>query len=546
MLRIAAVLLLAAAPADDRVVAALDAWLTAAGQAGYSGAVLLAKDGEVRIRRAFGGAEPANRFDIASVSKSFTAVLVLRLCDRGVLSLDDRLSDRLPGVPSDKAGITLRMLLSHTSGLHPSVNVEYGREDRASMLAEVLGAPLGAPPGTAFAYCNAGYGLVAAMVEVATGRPFEDVLREEVLAPAGLSATCDPGGAAPGRDFLGMVEPRAYGWGIKGAGGIAASADDILALDRALRAGALLSAEGQADLLRAGPSGYALGWFVETGEDGKRLACHGGTVAGSEAMVGRWLEDGWLLVALADRGLADLGGVAGGPDAVFRAFRDILAGRDPATPPRPAPGRGHAAFAGEYALPTGARLVVRSVAGGLSVLPLGQEAFDLLRAVALGPRAAPPAPPLDLAAAGRAAEGFVRALVAREFAVVERSMHPGIPPGWPAEWRRTALEPLEKDLGPARAAELVGSWANGGVAESAVRVSFSDSERVLRVYTEGGRLNGLLFRGDHPGRLVLVPDGKDGAFFHDFGTGTTTRFRFERKAGETALSVGVSRAVRRR
>jgi hypothetical protein len=263
-------------------------------------------------------------------------------------------------------------------------------------------------------------------------------------------------------------------------------------------------------------------------------------------MVGRWIEGGWLLVALADRGLADLGGVAGGPDAVFRAFRDILAGREPAGPPIPASGRGHAAFAGEYAFPSGARLAVRSVAGGLDVLPLGQEAFDLLRSVALGPRTAPPAPPLDLPTAGRAAEGFVRALVARNFSEVGRSMHPAIPPGWPAEWRRLTLDPVERDLGPAGAVDIAGSWANGGAVESAVRVCFSDSERFLRVYTEGGRLNGLLFRGDHPGRLTLVPEGKDAAFFHDFGTGDTTRFRFERKAGRTVLCVGDVRAVRGR
>ena len=176
-----------------------------------SGASLLLRDGDKQLEVFSSVTGPRAKdvtrstlFRVASLTKMVTVAAVLRLCDRGLLRLDDALADVLPGAGGTPAGsITLRQLLSHTSGLRdtPAADAALAHGDS---WRKVLDAPgtVGAAPGETFAYCNFGFGLAGCVLEQATGLPVSGVLSREVLQPLGMrgsldASTLDPGGILP-------------------------------------------------------------------------------------------------------------------------------------------------------------------------------------------------------------------------------------------------------------------------------------------------------------------------------------------------------------
>ena len=110
-------------------------------------------------------------YDIGSITKQFTAAAIVKLQQMGRLRIGDRIGRWVGPVPADKAGITLRQLLTHTAGLPDALGDDYDVLTREQMLAGALSAPLVAPPGRAFPYSNVGYSVRAAVVEAASGEP---------------------------------------------------------------------------------------------------------------------------------------------------------------------------------------------------------------------------------------------------------------------------------------------------------------------------------------------------------------------------------------
>ena len=139
-------------------------------------------------------------FPVASVTKLATALAVLRLVDGGALALDERLDLYLPEAAAARAGVTLRRLLSHTAGLPydlPDEAAPYGPGLNWPSLAQAcLRTPLEEPPGTRVEYSNAGYGLLAIVVERQTGQDFASALTALILAPLGIEG------------YLGVEPPR--------------------------------------------------------------------------------------------------------------------------------------------------------------------------------------------------------------------------------------------------------------------------------------------------------------------------------------------------
>jgi D-alanyl-D-alanine carboxypeptidase len=201
--------------ADDAdLVARLDAYFGRLAAAGAFGGVVLVGDGErVRALRAYGVADAElgvpmaaeHRFRIASLTKTFTAAAILVLRDRGVLTLDDPLERWLPGLPAGGA-TTLRHLLRHESGIgDPEVDADAADLDPAALVAAIAAAPRHFAPGEGNRYSNAGYALLARVVERASGLPFDDFLQRTLFAPLGMAAT-----GAAGRWSL--VEGAAEGY----------------------------------------------------------------------------------------------------------------------------------------------------------------------------------------------------------------------------------------------------------------------------------------------------------------------------------------------
>jgi CubicO group peptidase (beta-lactamase class C family) len=308
---------------------------------GFCGVVLVASKGKVLLRKGYGVAdaaakkamEPDALYDWASVSKQFTAAAMLRLVDASrldaktleklgltklaaslekwrKLDLDDPISRFFPQAPKDKAAVTLRQLLNHTSGIGSAFtdDVKFDLSSRDALVQCVLSRPMTSKPGAKWEYSNSNYTFVAAIVETVSGLPFEEFCARELFEPAGMKSATMIGRpdldlarvpkVARGAGFSDHPAAYTYGnrlnWGYRGCGGIVASTSDLLAWDRALRGDKLLSKAALEQLCRPGLEDYALGWYVKKAGGGVRVQ-HGGDVQGVHTWFVRHLDQDWVV-----------------------------------------------------------------------------------------------------------------------------------------------------------------------------------------------------------------------------------------------------------
>ncbi|MFJ4552705.1 serine hydrolase domain-containing protein [Streptomyces sp. NPDC088817] len=260
------------------------------------------------------------QYRIGSITKTFTAVLVLRLRDEGLLDLGDPLEKHLPGTGVGKA--TVAELLAHTAGLAAESPAPWWERSPGALrpeLADVLGEePLRHPAGRRFHYSNPGYTLLGALVEELRGAPWEEVLRREVLEPLGLHRTGarpeapHAGGWAvhPWADVL-LPEPAEDLGRMASAGQLWSTTGDLARFAAFLVQGddRVLSAESLREMRTpAAPpeaadvaSGYAYGLGLEVRRWGERLLVgHGGSLPGFLASLAIGVEDDVAAVVLAN------------------------------------------------------------------------------------------------------------------------------------------------------------------------------------------------------------------------------------------------------
>jgi CubicO group peptidase (beta-lactamase class C family) len=246
-----------------------DALEAQAARGRFSGAVLVAKGDRVLFRQAYGFAdreagspvELTSRFRLASVSKQFTAAAILRLQDEGVLSVDDPLCRWIRPCPEAWAPIRLRHLLSHTAGVPDLMaQANWGRRRVApTTLADLTTASgfyrLQFEPGTKIRYSNAGYNLLAAVVEAASGVEFHAWLQANFFTPLGMHDTGYDGSGTIVMGYADLAggltpQPNANVSVITGAGALYSTVDDLLVWNRALHGGGLLTDQSYADMIR--------------------------------------------------------------------------------------------------------------------------------------------------------------------------------------------------------------------------------------------------------------------------------------------------------
>lgn len=160
---------------------------------GFSGVVLVATGDNAILHEAFGGLAGKSvvvddRFWIASTGKQFVSAAMLKLADEGKLTLDDPLSRFFPEAPAEKAAITVRQLLSHSSGYAQSYVAE-AFPTREAATPAMLSEPLEGAPGDKFRYSNLNFQLAAAIVEIASGENYREYVAQRLWAPAGLTST---------------------------------------------------------------------------------------------------------------------------------------------------------------------------------------------------------------------------------------------------------------------------------------------------------------------------------------------------------------------
>ncbi len=258
------------------------------------------------------------RFQIASVTKQFTAAAVLLLGDRGVLSVGDPLSRWLDGCPAAWDQITIHQLLCHTAGLvhWPHVpGLDVTRPVAAGELLRMFASvPLLSAPGAAFSYSSPGYVLLGQVIERAAGQPFGAFLGREIFTPLGMAATFNgnPGDqpqlAAGHHDGVPVPSFELDTVGL-GTGSVWSTAGDLARWDRALADGAILSAAARqamftvhvpteddtASLIRT--EGYGYGWFIGSASGGRRIYYHPGDNPGYRS-VNAWFPDDGVRLAM--------------------------------------------------------------------------------------------------------------------------------------------------------------------------------------------------------------------------------------------------------
>jgi CubicO group peptidase (beta-lactamase class C family) len=334
------------AAAGDPAPAAMASYLGRLGESKqFTGAALVVRRGQVLVRFAAGEADekshvrvrPDTVFRLASVSKQFTAMLVLKLQDRGMLRLDDPVCPYLvpayvKACPKSWRAITIRQTLIHTTGIPDISEMSdfFPKLAKPTTPQEIIGRFSGKPldfrPGTGWEYSNSGYILAGAVIERVTHKPFGQVLDEQITGPlelrhTGYSNDDPPEGYAKGYLKPGVAAGRIDGSEAGAAGGIYSNVDDMARWDRSIGAKLIASPQTARNALTpqvrcpssgcldVPSTGYAFGWLVDR-LDGHRYLYHPGLLEGYHASNVYLPDDDIAVVVLSNVQSTDVNGIA--------------------------------------------------------------------------------------------------------------------------------------------------------------------------------------------------------------------------------------------
>jgi D-alanyl-D-alanine carboxypeptidase len=261
-------------------------------------------------------------FEIGSISKQFVAVAIMQLVEEGRVGLDVGIHEYLYDLPSEWLGVTVRQLLTHTSGIPDYEEIQTYEAYRFRFTPEEIirvahSRPMDFEPGTGVYYSNTGYFLLSLIVERVEGRPLGTVLRSRIFEPLGMGQTrmADPEDIIPHRasgywvDRMGealMNRDPTQTSSTLGAGGIVSSVHDMAKWDEALYGDRVLSEASRqlmwtsAVLPNGDETGYGFGWRLQDYR-GRRAVGHGGMVAGFVANFIRLPDDDLAIIVFANR-----------------------------------------------------------------------------------------------------------------------------------------------------------------------------------------------------------------------------------------------------
>jgi D-alanyl-D-alanine carboxypeptidase len=292
-------------------------------------AVAVVRDGRVVKSKGYGLANvelnvPATEetvFEIGSITKQFTSAAIMMLVEEGKVDLDEKITRYLTGVPEAWGGVTVRHLLTHSSGIQNYLDVPglldltarpgMTHEEIAKLFFERLQPEF--QPGETWSYSNSAYLLLGNIIEKASGKPYWDFLDERIFKPRGMKSTRsgEPRAILPNRaagyewrdnrlENRPALTENAYA-----AGSIVSTVQDMAKWDAALGSGKLLKKSSLDQVwapkkARGGaiaPSNYGFGWFVDT-YHGRRVISHGGGTPGFSSLFYRFVDDRLSVIVL--------------------------------------------------------------------------------------------------------------------------------------------------------------------------------------------------------------------------------------------------------
>ena len=313
----------------------LDQYLTTAETNGFSGAVLIADNGKLRLNKGYGkterqGSTPITAdtlFDTGSVTKQFTAAAVMHLVQQGKLSTSMPISEFFNELPEDKQSITLHQLLSHSAGIANGIGArDFTHVPTGEFFNRLFAMPLYFAPGEGYAYSNAGYSILARIIELVSGMSYEEYLQKALFEPAGMHNTgyLNPvlaklpaaagylfGEVETGSTRDKYFEDAVIAWPLKGNGGMLSTMNDMYLWAQALQSESVLAAKYRDQLFEPhvaeneeGTSHYGYGWAVMPTPRETTFIGHNGS-NGTYYFDFRWLPDEQILILFASNALVE-------------------------------------------------------------------------------------------------------------------------------------------------------------------------------------------------------------------------------------------------
>lgn len=319
-----------------------------------NGAVLVAENGNVIYSKGIGYADIENKipnnadtkFRLASITKQFTAALILQLVEKGKIKLDGKLSDYLPYYRKDVGDkITIHQILSHTAGISnytdkasfmQSDDVNK-KADPKEFILKYCSDDLIFEPGTSWAYSNSGFFILGAVIEEVTGKKYGDVLQENILVPLGMTnsgyessdITYENKAKGYENSFMGVVPARYIEMTIPfSAGSIYSTVNDMFKWDQALYGEQILKNESKEKMFTPVMNDY--GYGIRSGEQEiggvkRKIITHSGGIFGFNTLITRLVEDKNTIIVLNNYYDAASGGLTAG-------IANILYGMEAANP----------------------------------------------------------------------------------------------------------------------------------------------------------------------------------------------------------------------
>lgn len=313
-----------------------DSWGTDA----FSGYVYIAKKGEVLLDKGYGKADfdkgtentKQTKFDVASITKQFTATAVMQLQEKKLLDINDKVDKYIPTFPHGSE-ITIHQLLSHTSGL-PEHSLEFDiRKFKPSYKdfgkdGKNENVKLSFEPGKSFQYSNAGYILLGYIVEKVSGKALDAYLKENIFTPLNMKNT---GYKSPEGQLDGLAtgyvssskEKAEKSWTFInvgpaiGSASLCTTAEDLIIWQKALKEEKLLSKESYKKMYTPNQNNYGYGWYIYDLSEGKKLYEHYGNASGYRSYT--------MISPEADTQVIIVGNIQNAPiDSIMTIIKDYL------------------------------------------------------------------------------------------------------------------------------------------------------------------------------------------------------------------------------
>jgi len=306
----------------DALATRIDAYMRAAvAHDQFSGSILVARDGIPIVDTAYGMSSyelsvpntPRTVFHVASITKQFTAMAIMQLRDRGKLNVGDPICNYLADCPDTWKPITIRHLLTQTSGIKNVSSLPEWDNDlslkhysRAEFIDLFRALPIEFVPGQKYSYSNSGYQLLALIIERLSGSSYEQFVKANIFAPLGMANSGFDdnrvviSGAATGYYSRGTafitatyVDPTTN----YGDGGMVSTTGDLLRWDQALYTQKLVSSRSLQEVFTPYKNGYGYGWEIGT-RFGKMTVGHSGSNAGFSSYILRFPDDQLTVIVL--------------------------------------------------------------------------------------------------------------------------------------------------------------------------------------------------------------------------------------------------------